>query len=73
MSCYFKHMKDILKEGGVEVNQGNKEIDKIIRRPIDVEYKHCSPAWKAVKELIKTDDKGRRRFIKRLAKTLKVI
>jgi len=59
MSCYFRHMKDIIKEGGIEVNQDNKETDKIIHRPIDVEYKHCPPAWKAVEEQIKIDDKGR--------------
>ena len=72
MSCYFRHMKDILEEVGVEVTKENKkEIDRIIHGIVDVEYKNCSPAWKAVKEHIKGDDKARTQFVKRVKKELK--
>jgi hypothetical protein len=38
---------------------------------VDVEYKNCSPTWKAVKEHIKKDDVARNKFIKRLKAELK--
>jgi len=72
MSCYFRHMKEILEEAGVEVTKENKkEIDRIMHGIVDVEYKNCSPAWKAVKEHIKGDDKARTQFVKRVKKELK--
>ena len=72
MSCYFRHMKDILEEVGVEVTKENKkETDRIIHGIVDVEYKNCSPAWKAVKEYIKGDNKARTQFVKRVKKELK--
>lgn len=34
MSCYFRYMKDVLKEAGVAVTPKNKkEIDQAIHRP----------------------------------------
>ncbi len=72
MSCYFRHMKDVLAEAGVEITKDNKkEIDRIIHGLLGVEYKNCSPTWKAVKEHIKSDDKTRNLFIKRLKDKLK--
>lgn len=72
MSCYFRHMKDILEEAGVEVTKENKkDIDRVIHGLVDVEYKNCSPTWKAVKEQIKIDDETKNRFIKRLKQELK--
>ena len=50
MSCYFRHMPDILKEAGIEVTPGNKkEVDRLIHSIVGVDYKNCSGAWKAVK------------------------
>ena len=72
MSCYFRHMKEILEEAGVEVTKENKkDIDRIIHGLVDVEYKNCSPTWKAVKEQIKIDDKTKNHFIKMLNQELK--
>ena len=72
MSCYFRHMKDVLDEAGVEVNKENKkDIDRKIHKMVDVEYKDCSPTWKAVKEHIKGDEKARSQFIERLKKSLR--
>ncbi len=72
MSCYFRHMKDVLEEIGLEVTPENKkEIDRIIHGIVDVEYKNCSPAWKAVKERIRSDEKAREAFIKALRKGMK--
>jgi hypothetical protein len=64
-------MKDVLEEAGIEITEENKkEIDSIIHGLVDVEYKNCSPAWKAVKDMIKTDEETRNRFIKRLRAAL---
>ena len=72
MSCYFRHMKDVLEEAGIEVTKENKkDIDRIIHGLVDVEYKSCPPTWKAVKEHIKRDDRARSRFIQNLKKKLK--
>ena len=72
MSCYFRHMKDVLEEAGIEVTRDNKKnIDRVIHDLVDIEYKNCSPAWKAVKEHIKKDEEARKRFIKRLKAKLK--
>jgi hypothetical protein len=71
MSCYFRHMKGVLAEAGVEVTTENKKhIDKIIHDLVNVEYKNCPATWKAVKEQIQGDDKAKGRFIKRLKKEL---
>lgn len=72
MSCYFRHMKDVLAEAGIEVTKENKkEIDRIIHEIVAVDYKNCAPTWKGVKEHIKQDDKARNRFIERLKTKLK--
>ena len=72
MSCYFRHMKDVLDEVGVEITAENKkEIDRILHKTVGVEYKNCSPAWKKIKEEILSDEKARERFVRRLKKELK--
>lgn len=72
MSCYFRHMKDILDEGGVVITKENKkEIDRIIHNIVEVEYKNCPTTWRAVKERIKGDEEARRRFIVMLKEELK--
>ena len=74
MSCYFRHMKDVLDEAGVEVTKENKkDVDKIIHGLMDVEFKNCSPTWKAVKDHIKGDEKARTKFIKMLKKEMKTL
>jgi ribosome-binding ATPase YchF (GTP1/OBG family) len=71
VSCYFRHMKDVLVAAGVEVtNENKKEIDRIIHELVAVDYKNCSPSWKEVKKHIKQDDQARNRFIERLKKKL---
>ena len=67
MSCYFRHMKDILEEIGINITPENKkEVDRIIHKIVEVEYKNCPPTWKAVKEEIKNDSEKRARFVARL-------
>lgn len=74
MSCYFRHMKDVLEEVGIEVTKDNKkDIDRIIHGLVDMTYKDCSPTWKKVKEHIKADETARSQFIKHLKKEIKAL
>jgi len=71
VSCYFRHMKDVLEEAGIEITPENKkEIDRIIHGLVDVAYKDCSPTWKEVKARIKADPLERDRFIRDLKAAL---
>jgi molecular chaperone GrpE (heat shock protein) len=40
MSCYFRHLKEILDQAGIEVTGENKkDIDRAIHKVMDTEYK----------------------------------
>ena len=71
MSCYFRHMKDVLEEAGVEITKENKkDVDLIIHGLVGEEYKNCSPTWKAVKTHIKSDEAARLKFIEKLKRLM---
>lgn len=72
MSCYLRHMKDILDEAGIEVTSRNKkQIDIVIHSIVDVNYKECSATWEKLKSEIIDNDERRRSFIKSLQDGLK--
>ena len=74
MSCYFRHMKDILSDAGIEVTPQNKKaVDQALHKIVDVEYKNCSPTWKKIKEHIKGDARERDLFIRRLKERLQSV
>ena len=67
MSCYFRHMKDVLDDAGIIVSVENKkQVDALIHQLVNVEYKNCPPTWQAVKAEIKEDPERRARFVARL-------
>lgn len=67
MSCYLRHLNDLLDEAGVEVTPGNKrQIDQAIHKIVGVEYKDCPVAWKAIKQQAIGDEQKRRDFIQKL-------
>ncbi len=71
MSCYFRQLKDILAEAGVEVTPGNrKEIDRAVHKLVGVEYKDCPVAWRALKQQIMGDERKRRDFAKKLREAM---
>ncbi len=71
MSCYFRQLKDILAEAGVEVTPANrKEIDQAIHKIVGVEYKDCPSAWRALKQQIMGDEQKRRDFAKKLREAM---
>jgi len=70
MSCYFRHLKDILNEAGIEVNPSNrKQIDRTIHDIVEITYKDCPTTWKKLKQEIIGDEQKRQDFIKKLQDT----
>ena len=67
MSCYFRHIKDILDEAGIVITPENKkQIDRAIHQAVGVAYKNCPTTWKKIKEDIKDDREKRHALIKQL-------
>ena len=67
MSCYFRNIKDILDEAGIEVTKENrKQVDEAVHRAVDVAYKNCPVTWKKIKEDIRGDEEKRRYLIEQL-------
>ncbi|MCI0528225.1 MAG: hypothetical protein L0Y56_12370 [Nitrospira sp.] len=71
MSCYFRYIKDVLKEARINVTpQNKKEIDQAIHQMVNVKYKKCMPdCWSEVKKWV-GDEKGRKVFISELKKSI---
>lgn len=60
MSCYLRHMKDVLDEAGIVVTPANrKQVDQAVHKAVGVAYKDCPTTWKKVKQDIKGDEKKR--------------
>ena len=71
MSCYFRHLKDILNEAGIEVTADNKKhIDRAIHEIVNTTYKDCPGTWKAVKAKLASSDAERHDFVKKLKAAL---
>ena len=67
MSCYFRHIKDILDEAGIEITPSNrKQIDQTIHQIMKVTYKSCPLTWRRLKQQIMGDEQKRRDFITKL-------
>jgi len=59
MTCYFRHLKGIFAELGVEVTPENKrDIDIQIHKLLGIEYKNCSATWKEIKKRKEADESG---------------
>ncbi len=67
MSCYFRHIGDILEEAGVTVTKANKkQVDEAIHQAVGIGYKDCPAAWRRIKEQIRGDEEKRQALISRL-------
>ncbi len=67
MTCYFRHLKDILNEAGIEVTASNKkQIDRIIHEIVGVTHKNCSATWKRLKQEIVSNGQKKQDFIKKV-------
>jgi len=67
MSCYFRHIKDILEEAGVTVDPANKKtIDQAFHQIVGTNYKDCPATWKALKQTYLVDEKKRHELVQKL-------
>ena len=67
MSCYFRHMKDILAEAGITVTPSNKkQIDQAFHQVVGTSYKDCPATWKALKQTYLGYEKKRSELIQKL-------
>ncbi len=72
MSCYFRHIKDIFDEAGIEVTSSNrKQIDQVIHQIVGTNYKDCPGTWQRLKQQVITDEQKRQGFITRLRNTIR--
>jgi hypothetical protein len=68
MTCYFRHIQNIFKKIGLDINKTNKrEIDRVIHKRVGVNYKNCSATWREVKKRIVEDENE---FVYKLNKAL---
>ena len=71
MSCYFRHLKDILDGARIEVTPTNrKQIDQAIHQIVGVTYKDCPETWKRLKQQLTGDEQKRQEFISQLKSAL---
>ena len=72
MSCYFRHLQEILAEAGIEVTSRNrKEIDQAFHKIAGVNYKDCPATWKRLKTELAGDEPKRRELIQKLRNTIR--
>lgn len=68
MSCYFRHIKDLFADAGVEVTAENrKDLDRKLHAAVGVEYKDCPAAGRKIKETM-SQEGGRDKLLKALKK-----
>ena len=66
MSCYLRHMSEVLKEADIQVTKENrKDIDKALHSLVGVEYKNCSSTWKELKKVLQSEE-GRKAIVQKL-------
>ena len=67
MSCYFRHMKDILEEAKITVTPTNRnQMDQAFHKIVGTTYKDCPATWKEIKKSFLTDQKKREDLIRKL-------
>jgi hypothetical protein len=71
MSCYIRHMKEILDEAGITVSPANKkQIDQAFHQIAGTGYKDCSATWKVLKQNYLSDENKRQELIRKLQTTV---
>ena len=67
MSCYFRHLKEIFDEAGIEVTSANrKKIKEAIHNLTGVGRSDCPAAWKKLKQQVLNNARNRSEFINKL-------
>ncbi|MFC2018456.1 hypothetical protein ACFLU4_00660 [Chloroflexota bacterium] len=72
MSCYLRHLKDILSEAGIAVTPANREqIDRALHRSVEVGYKDCPTTWQKFKAEIRDDEIRRHALIEQVKEAIR--
>ena len=72
VSCYLRHVKELLAEAGIEVTADNRKlIDRAFHDLAGVKYKDCPATWRRLKQELAGDAAGRRRLVQRLKKAVR--
>lgn len=67
MSCYLRHIEDILNEAGIAITPANRrQIDQAVHRAAGITYKDCPATWKKIKEDVRNSPEKRRAFIRHI-------
>jgi hypothetical protein len=70
MSCYFRHLKDVLAEAGIEVTPANeKDVDRALHEIVGVARKDCPGAWKKLKQQM-ANEADRASVVEKLRKAM---
>ncbi len=71
MSCYFRPLREVLAEAGIEVTPTNrKQVDAIMHRFVGVNYKDCSTTWRRLKFEVLADVNKRRELVDYLLRSV---
>jgi hypothetical protein len=71
MSCYLKHIQDILNEAGVAVTPANRKlVDEAVHRAVGIVYKDCPATWKKIKSEVRDDPARRQALVMQLKREL---
>lgn len=71
MSCYFRHLKDVFAEAGIEVTTENKkQIDRAIHEAMGFGYKDCPATWRRLKQDVLADEGKRRELMRRVREAM---
>ncbi len=71
MSCYLRHMKDVLDAAGIKVTTENKrEIDRAFHKVVGVAYKDCPATWKKLKQEMSEDPAKQKKLVEKLKKAM---
>jgi hypothetical protein len=70
LQSYFRHLKEVLAEAGVEVTPANKkQVDQALHEMVGATYKDCPSAWKNLKRQM-ANEADRAVVVKKLRKAL---
>jgi hypothetical protein len=70
VSCYFRHLRDVLDEAGIEVTSANKkDVDRALHEIAGVAYKDCPSAWTNLKGQV-ANEADRAAVVKKLRKAI---
>lgn len=70
MSCYFRHLDEIIKDAGLTITPENRKlVDQAFHSIAGTAYKDCPATWKEIKTKFLSDPQKRAELIRKLRGT----